>query len=402
MTPAPDNLLPVEEAQARLLALATPLAIEQADFLSAHGRLLAEPLAALRDQPWADLSAMDGYAIRHADLPGPWRLIGESRAGGSPPTTPLASGEVMRIFTGAPMPQGADSVLVQEEATADGAQVRLSGEGPDTPGRNIRPRASDFAIGMPLLEAGSRIGPAQIALAAMAGHATLPVRRRPRVAIIGTGDELMPIGQPLGPGQIPASNNIMLAALLTEAGVDVIDLGLFPDDLGSITAAFRAATTADIILSTGGASVGDHDLVAPAILAAGGTLDFWRIAMRPGKPLMAGRLGDAFIIGLPGNPVSAFVGATLFLLPLVRLLGGSPAPLPRWEELPTAVALPQGGIRAEYLRAIVRDGTVTGVTSRDSAGLRALAASNALIERPLGAPPARPGDRVKVLRLGKS
>ncbi|CAN5220976.1 molybdopterin molybdotransferase MoeA [soil metagenome] len=393
------TLLPVPEAQARLLALTNPLPVEQADLLSARGRWLAEPVAALRDQPWADLSAMDGYAIRAADLPGPWRLTGESRTGGTPPTTPLQPGETMRIFTGAPLPAGADTVLVQEEAEARGNTVHLTGEGPGQVGRNVRSRASDFADGTTVLEAGANLGSTRLALAAMAGHASLPVRRAPRVALLGTGDELVPIGAMAGPGQIPASNSLMLAAMLADVGADVIDLGLVPDDIASLVAAFHSAAGADIIVSTGGASVGDHDLVAPAIMAAGGNLDFWRIAMRPGKPLMAGRIGDGLVLGLPGNPVSAFVTATLFLLPLVRHLAGSPAPLPAFTALPTRIAFPGSGQRAEYFRATVADNEVATLSSRDSGALVPLSQSNALIERPIGAPAAAIGQLVGVLRI---
>jgi len=394
------SLLPVAEAQARLLALADPLPVEQAGLLASRGRWLAQPLAALRDQPWADLSAMDGYAIRAADLPGPWRLTGESRAGGIAPATPLRPGETMRIFTGAPLPAGADTVLVQEEAGVEGDMIRLTGEGPGTAGRNVRLRASDFALASPLLDAGIHLGPAQLALAAIAGHAHLPVRRAPRVALIGTGDELVPIGTAPGPGQIPASNSVMLAAMLADAGADVIDVGLVPDDLVTLTQAFRAAAaTADIIVSTGGASVGDHDLVAPAILGAGGALDFWKIAMRPGKPLMAGRLGEGLVLGLPGNPVSAFVTATLFLLPLVRHLSGSPAPLPAFLSMPTRIAFPRGGSRSEYVRVTVADNEVATLANRDSGALLPLARSNALVERPIEAPPAAVGDLVRVLRI---
>lgn len=393
------TLLPVEDAQLRLLSLANPLPVENVDLLSARGRILAEPLFALRDQPWADLSAMDGYAIRLAEMPGPWRLAGESRTGAIPPASPLPLGSAMRIFTGAPLPADADAVLIQEDSRVDGEYLRLEGKGPTQGGHNVRTRASDFAKDQPLLEMGCTLGPAQIALAAMAGHATLPVYRKPRVALIGTGDELRPVGEPLRPGQIPASNSVMLASMLIDEGAEVIDLGIFPDDLGSITDGFRAGAQADIVVSTGGASVGDHDLVAPAILAAGGTIDFWKIAMRPGKPLMAGRIGEACLIGLPGNPVSAFVGASLFLLPLVRKLGGAPAPLPSWTELPCALALPPGGIRAEYLRALVHDGTVIEVFSRDSAALRALASANALIERPIDAAATVAGDVVRVLPI---
>ncbi|HEX7854074.1 MAG TPA: gephyrin-like molybdotransferase Glp [Sphingobium sp.] len=393
------SLLPVEEAQARLLARSAPLPIEHVPLSTARGRYLAEPLVALRDQPWADLSAMDGYAIHHADLPGPWRLVGESRAGGVPPGDSLEPGTAMRIFTGAPLPAEADAILVQEEASAEGDRITLTGEGPGGVGRNVRRRASDFASGAALLDAGVRIGATQIALAAMSGHVTLPVRRAPRVAILSTGDELVPLGAPLRPGQIPASNDIMLAAMLAEEGAEIIELGLIPDRLDAVIHAFHSAAGADIIVSTGGASVGDHDLVAPAIQAAGGTLDFWKIALRPGKPLMAGSLGDALFLGLPGNPVSAFVTATLFLLPLVRHLGGASAPLPPVATLSTDVALRPGGQRAEYLRALVREGRVTVVADRDSAALRPLAHSNAFIVRPIDAPAVEAGGSVKAILL---
>ncbi|HEX7874767.1 MAG TPA: gephyrin-like molybdotransferase Glp [Sphingobium sp.] len=393
------SLLPVEEAQARLLTRAAPLPIEAVSLLAARGRYLAEPVVALRDQPWADLSAMDGYAIRHADLPGPWRLVGESRAGGTPPTEVLEPGTTLRIFTGAPLPPGADAVLVQEEAGADGECITLTGDGPGHVGRNVRPRGSDFATGASLLEDGIRIGASQIALAAMAGHATLPVRRAPRVAILSTGDELVPVGAPLRPGQIPASNDIMLAAMLAAEGAEVIDIGLVPDRLEAVTAAFRAGAEADIIVSTGGASVGDHDLVAPGIQAAGGSLDFWKIALRPGKPLMAGQLGDAIVLGLPGNPVSAFVTATLFLLPLVRQLSGATSPLPPVVTLPSDVPFKPGGVRAEYLRARIESGRVIDVAGRDSAALRPLAHSNALVLRPIDAPAVEAGGWVKAILL---
>ncbi|MET0241163.1 MAG: gephyrin-like molybdotransferase Glp, partial [Sphingobium sp.] len=394
------SLLPVEEAQARLLARALPLPVNSVDLLGARGGWLAEPVAALRDQPWAALSAMDGYAIRHAELPGPWTLTGESRAGGVAPTDPLPHGTTIRIFTGAPLPEGADCILVQEDAQAEGATIHLSGEGPSGPGRHVRPRAADFANGSRLLDAGTFIRPAEIALAAIGGHARLPVHRAPRVALIGTGDELVPVGQPAGPGQLPASNSVMLAAMLAAEGAEVLDLGLIPDNLDTLADAFRAAATADIIVSTGGASVGDHDLVAPAILQAGGALDFWRIAMRPGKPLMAGRLDDALLLGLPGNPVSAFVTATLFLLPLVRAMRGAPDPLPRRVTARTAVALPAGGPRAEYLRATVMDGVVTHIADRDSAALLPLAHSNALVERAAHAAPAAAGEDVRIIPIG--
>lgn len=393
------SLLAVEAAQARLLAMAKPLPAERIDLLAARRRYLAEPLLALRDQPWADLSAMDGYAIRHANLPGPWRITGVSQAGGTPPTTALGSREAMRIFTGAPLPPGADCILLQEDATVEGERLALSGDAPDRIGRHVRYRASDFGQGSVLLAPGTAIGPAQIALAAIAGHAMLPVHRAPRVAILSTGDELVPVGAPAG-ANLPASNGVMLAAMLGELGAVVMDMGLVRDDLGALTRAFEAAHGADAVISTGGASVGDHDLVRPAIAAAGGAIDFWRIALRPGKPLMAGKLGNACVLGLPGNPVSAFVTAILFALPLVRRLMGSPAPLPSKSKVESAISLPAGGKRTEFLRARVEQGVLTALGARDSAALMPLADADALIERPVDAPPVTPGDMVSAIMIG--
>lgn len=394
------SLLAVEAAQARLLAMAKPLPAERIDLLAARGRCLAEPLLALRDQPWADLSAMDGYAIRHADLPGPWRIMGVSQAGGTPPTAALRSREAMRIFTGASLPPGADCILLQEDATAEGDRLALSGDAPDRIGRHVRFRASDFAQESVLLAPGTAIGPAQIALAAIAGHAALPVHRAPRIAILSTGDELVPVGAPAGPGQLPASNGVMLAAMLGELGAVVTDMGLVRDDLGALTRAFETAHGADVVISTGGASVGDHDLVRPAIAAAGGAIDFWRIALRPGKPLMAGKLCNACVLGLPGNPVSAFVTAILFALPLVRRLMGSPAPLPSKSKVESAISLPAGGKRTEFLRARVEQGVLTALGAPDSAALMPLADADALIERPVDAPPVTPGDMVSAIMIG--
>ena len=394
------SLLAVEEAQARLLAVAEPLPAERLDLLAARGRYLAEPLVALRDQPWADLSAMDGYAIRHADLPGPWRIAGASQAGGTPPTATLRPGEAMRIFTGAPLPPGADCILLQEDAAAQGDQMSLSGDAPERIGRHVRRRASDFAKGMVVLEPGTAIGPTQIGLAAIAGHDRLPVHCIPRIVILSTGDELVPVGAPIGPGKLPSSNGLMLAAMLAQLGVEVSDMALVPDNLAALTRAFAVASTADIVVSIGGASVGDHDMVRPAITAAGGNIDFWRIALRPGKPLMAGELGNACMLGLPGNPVSAFVTAVLFLLPFVRRFMGSRAPLPARARLESAIALPPGGNRTEYLRARVEQNVVVQLADRDSAALRALADADVLIERPVDAPAVAPGDPVWTIPIG--
>jgi molybdopterin molybdotransferase len=391
------SLLPVEEAQARLLALAAPLAPQSVPLGEATGRWLAEPLEARRDQPWTDLSAMDGYAVRHADIPGPWTLTGEMAAGAVPASDIVAPGTTMRIFTGAPMPPGADTVVLQEDVAAQGIIIRMTGDGPGGLGKHVRSRASDFAQGDALLAAGTRLGPPQIALAALAGHAALSVRHRPRIAILSTGDELVPPGAPCPPGKLPASNGIMLRTMIESAGGTVIDERLVPDQLDTLTEALRAAAQADIILTSGGASVGDHDLVKPAIEAAGGGIDFWRIAMRPGKPLIVGRLGTAIILGLPGNPVSAMVTSALFLLPLVRHLAGATDPLPRMRSARLGTAMPPVGQRTDFIRATLSDELVTPLAFQDSAAMRAAAQANALIVRPAGAPAAQAGATVQIL-----
>ncbi|HWJ68962.1 MAG TPA: gephyrin-like molybdotransferase Glp [Sphingobium sp.] len=391
------SLLPVAEAQARLLALATPLAPQSVPLIDAARHYLSEPLLARRDQPWADLSAMDGYAIRHADMPGPWRLAGEMAAGAALPAERLAPGTAMRIFTGAPMPPGADSVVLQEDITAQDDLIRLTGDGPGTAGRHVRPRASDFAAGSELMAGGSYLTPPRLALAALAGHASLPVHSRPRVALLSTGDELVPPGAPCPPGKLPASNAVMLRAMLENAGATVIRSDIVPDDLSQLVATLRACAGADIIVSTGGASVGDHDLVRPALEAAGGNIDFWRIAMRPGKPLIVGRLGSATFLGLPGNPVSAMVTAALFLLPLARRLAGSTHPLPRSQAVRLGTAMPAVGGRTNFIRATLVDGVITPVDFQDSAAMQAAAAANALLIRPANTPAAQAGEMAQSL-----
>ncbi|MEJ7935188.1 molybdopterin molybdotransferase MoeA [Sphingobium sp. AN558] len=391
------SLIPVNEAQARLFALASSLPAEELAAVDCAGRWLARDLHALRDQPWVDLSAMDGYAVRASEWPGPWTVTATSAAGGGVPD-PLVQGTACRIFTGAPMPIGADAILIQENARVEDG--RLSGlDDALTPGRHVRPAGSDFRTGDSLLPAGSWLGPPQIALAVLAGHGCLPVGGRPRVALLSTGNELVPPGALTPPGRLPSSNAPMLAAMLSALPCDVIDLGIVPDDLPAQTDAFARAAGADIIVSTGGASVGDHDLVRPAFLAAGGTLDFWKIRMRPGKPLMAGTIGQAIFLGLPGNPVSAFVTATLFLLPLVRSMAGAAAPGPPTIRANLGSILPATGERDEYLRAFRSDAGVVSVTSQDSAAMVSLAAADCLILRPAGSPVGQPGESVTILPI---
>jgi molybdopterin molybdotransferase len=391
------SLLPVAQAQARLLALAHCLPPETVAASLCMGRWLTDDIIALRNQPWADLSSMDGYAIRAAEWPGPWRLAGQSTAGDTAPA-PLGQGETCRIFTGAPLPPGADAILIQENAVRDGNNITGL---PDAParGQHVRPAGSDFRERGGLLRAGICLNPVQIALAVLGGHGALPVTRKARIALLSTGNELVAAGEPVPPGRLPSSNAVMLAAMLTPLPCEIIDLGIVPDDLEAMTAAFDRARGADIIVSTGGASVGDHDLVRPAFAAAGGTLDFWKIAMRPGKPLIAGTLDDAIFLGLPGNPVSAFVTAFLFLLPLVRHMSGAANPLPRRSAAVIDTPLPATGDRDDYLRGFHRGDRIVPVPSQDSAATASLADADCLILRPAGSPAAPSGANVTILPL---
>lgn len=391
------DLLPVADARQRLFALAPALAVETVPLREAAGRWAAAPVAATRTQPEQPLSAMDGYAIRFADLPGPWDVIGESAAG-RPFADAVAKGQAVRIFTGAALPGGTDTVLVQEEARREGDRLHLDGEGPAFEGRNVRAAGLDFRTGEPLIASGERLTPARIALAAVAGHAALPVRRRIRIAIAATGDELGAPGEPLAPGQLPESNGAMLAAMLAGLPVEITDLGILPDRHDALTEAF-AGVSADILVTTGGASVGDHDLVRPALMAAGAAIDFWKVAIRPGKPMMAGTLGNAVVLGLPGNPVSAFVTARIFLLPLVMHLSGAADPLPATRRATLAEPLPANGPRADYMRAAHGDGGVVAAAIQDSSMLRTLARADCLIVRPPHAPAANPGDSVEILDI---
>lgn len=390
-------LLPVADARTRLLALAPAIPTESVPLARAAHRWAAGDLLALRTQPYAGLSAMDGYAIRFADMPGPWTVTGESAAGHPFPGT-VGPNEAVRIFTGAPLPAGADTVLVQEEAARDGAALTLAGEGPPHLGRNTRKKGLDFHEGDPLVAAGERLTPARLALLATGGHSAVPVRRRLTVAIAATGDELVSAGQPLGEAQLPESNGLMLAALLADLPVDIVDLGILPDDRAALTRAF-AAVKADLLVTSGGASVGDHDLVRPALEDAGASIDFWRVALRPGKPMMAGRLRDTVVMGLPGNPVSAFVTATLFVRPLLAHMAGAADPLPRHWHLPLGEPLPANGEREDYVRAEIRDGSLFAPSLQDSSMLRTLARSACLIVRAPGAPAANIGDSAEVLPI---
>lgn len=374
-------MISIEEAQARILALKEPVETERVALAEAAGRWAAEDVVALRTQPARDLSAMDGYAIRFADTAGPWTVSGESAAGkqfvGS-----VGAGQAVRIFTGAVVPEGADTVIIQENVTRDSDVITLSGDAPQKAGQNVRRAGGDFGAGTIVVPKGAQLHARHIALAAMAGHSDIAVRRKLRVAIVSTGNELVPPGQPCAEDQIPSSNGVMLTTMLRAMPVELTEFPAVADDLASLTQLFRELSGHDIIVTTGGASVGDHDLIVPALEAAGGEIVFWKIAMRPGKPVIAGRLGQSVALGLPGNPVSAFVTAMLYLQPLIARLSGSDAPLPRRLTAKTGVDLPSNGPRTDHLRARLVDGVLTPVGVNDSAMLAALSEANALIIRP--------------------
>ncbi|MCI4679548.1 molybdopterin molybdotransferase MoeA [Rhodoblastus acidophilus] len=398
--------LSVEEALAAILAGVAPLEIEDTPLALCFGRTLARDVAARRTQPPKPLSAMDGYALRAEDAAkGPLKVIGESAAGRGFERR-CDPGEAVRIFTGAPIPQGADSVLIQEEAERAGDHVVA--RAPVRQGRNIRAAGIDFRDGEIILRAGRRLSPADVALAASADHAHLPLTRKPRVAVLSTGDELTPPGEERGPDQIVASNAFAVLGLVAAAGGEAIDLGIATDHLDDIEAAIGRARVqaADILVTIGGASVGDRDLVRGALAREGMDLQFWKVNMKPGKPLIHGLIGPMRVLGLPGNPVSAAVCGELFLRPLIRALcGDSLAGADRSEPALAGAALPAGGPRREYVRATLAqnaDGrfVATPQPDQDSSLNSVLAHSQALIVRAEHAPPCAAGELLRILRLG--
>jgi len=394
--------LPLEEAQARLLALAEPLPVQHVDFEGALGHYLAEPLIARRTQPASDLSAMDGYAVRLDDMAGPWQLVGESAAG-HPFAGQVQAGQAVRIATGAVMPDGADAVILQEDIARKDGRIDLSGEAPRPPDKHVRRKGMDFEIGKQVLPAGCRIGPAQAALAIASGHTHLAVRRGPRVAVIDSGDELASDPDRCEPHQIPASNGMMLLGMARSLPCSATRLGPVRDDLDALAAVLARAEDADVVVTSGGASVGDHDLVRPALEAWGAKIDFWRVAIKPGKPLLVatrdGPKGRQIMLGLPGNPVSSHVTAYLFLLPLLRALLGAAEPLPRHFKTRLAAPLAANGSRRTFVRAFWDGEAASAQLIQDSGALAALAASNVLIDRPAGTPAAKAGEEVSVFLL---
>lgn len=398
------TLLPVNEALRRILDGAEPLPSERVDLLAAGGRVLAEDIAARLTQPPFDASAMDGYAVRAAGVaavPARLRVIGESHAG-NPFSAIVGPGDAARIFTGAAVPGGADTVVIQENTRRDGEMLIV--EEPAEPGANIRRAGGDFAAGDTLLRAGRLLEASSITLAAAGGHAELPVRRAPRIAILATGDELVEPGALPGPGQIVSSNPYGLAAMLTRFGAAPRLMGIAGDTHAALAEKLAAAGDADVLVTIGGASVGDRDLVKPALEARGMTLDFWKVAVRPGKPMLFGRHGRQRVLGLPGNPLSCLITARIFLVPLIfRLLGRSEDPS---ATLPAVLAhdLEANGPRQHYMRASLQPSEkglarVTALASQDSAHMSTLAAADALIVRAPDAPAAAAGTLVDVLPL---
>ena len=401
------NLLPVDEAIARIVEGVTPLGVELVSLDDALGRTLAEPLAATRTQPPFPASAMGGFAVRAADTEDSQarlKIIGMSAAGHSF-TGIVNPGEAVRISTGAPVPAGADAILIKENAETPDENTLIANQ-PALAGKHIRRPGLDFDKGDVFVQAGTIMGVRQIALAAAMNHATVPVRRKPKIAILATGDELVRPGTNPGPDQIIASNDRALAAFARQNGADPHDLGIVIDDEMLIGNAIDEAMSlpADILVTLGGASVGDHDLVQSALSGKGMELDFWRIAMRPGKPLMFGRLGNTRILGLPGNPVSSIVCALLFLKPLIASLLGQPVGDPSEPAL-LGSDMPANDDRQDYIRAKLASGDTslakaTPRSQQDSSGLVVLAKADCLILRPPHAPPAKAGEACRIIRLG--
>ena len=396
-------MLSVTEARARILSPLRPAATELVGLSEAWGRVLAAPIAARLTQPPADVSAMDGYALRTEDgaLGACLVIVGEAPAG-HPFVGRLQPGEAVRLFTGSVIPSGADTILLQEDASRDGAHVTVNEA--CLPGRHIRHAGQDFVAGAILLHPGRRLGARDVGLAAAANHPWITVHRRPVVAILATGGEIALPGAPVRPGGIVSSNAHAIAALVRSGGGIPMILPVVPDDHSALVAAIDQARGAAILVTTGGVSVGDHDLVQSALVERGFQLDFWKIAMRPGKPLVYGALGDMPVLGLPGNPVSALICSALFLLPAIDVLSGLAASAPRTERAVLGVALKANDARADHLRAMLvpgKDGSLTAMPfeRQDSGLLSALSRADALVLRAPFAPAAEIGAAVEVIRL---
>ena len=400
-------LMPVADAIQRILAQGSTLPAEKVALADCHGRTLAADLTAQRTQPPDAMSAMDGYAARAADVakvPATLKVIGEVAAG-HPIARELAPGEAARIFTGGVVPRGADTIVIQENTKRDGDSVTVTSSSPV--GKHVRKQGIDFKAGDILLKKGRRLSDRDLMLAAGMNFPALPVFKLPKVAVLATGDELVAPGSNPKPGEIIHSNGYALAALLRSEGAQVIDLGIAKDKMDDIRACIRKARDAgaDILLTTGGASVGDHDLVQQALKAEGLDLSFWKIAMRPGKPMMHGKLGAMHVVGVPGNPVSSYVCTLIFVLPLLRLMSGRSELLPKMIEAKLGRDMSENDERAEYMRASLTqapDGTLTATPfpSQDSSLTSPLSKADCLLFRDIHAPAAKAGSRAVILKLG--
>jgi molybdopterin molybdotransferase len=398
--------MPVAEALARVLADAEPLPAEAAALVDACGRVLAGDVTALRTQPPADVSAMDGYAVRAADVakaPVRLALIGEVAAG-HPFEGAIRPGEAARIFTGGVLPPGADTIVIQENAVREGDTVVIAESA--SRGKHVRVKGLDFQRGSVLLAQGHRLTDRDLALAAAMNHPTLPVHRRAKMAVLATGDELVMPGTTPGFGEIVYSNGYATMALARHEGCEVVDLGIVPDRLPETVAGVRRARDigADILVTSGGASVGDYDLVQKALAAEGLALSFWKVALRPGRPMMHGRLGAMHVLGLPGNPVSSYVCAVLFLVPLMRRLVGRGDIAPTLDVARLGCDLPANDERADYLRATLAPGpdgmsVATPAAEQDSSMLTRLAGADCLLVRQPHAPAARAGEPCTIIKL---
>jgi molybdopterin molybdotransferase len=398
-------LLSIAEALARVLEHAAPLQAEEVPLSDAAGLVLAYPLKARRTQPPADVSAMDGYAVRAADVasaPARLKIIGEIAAG-QPFAQRVGPGEAARIFTGGVVPAGADTIVIQEHTKCEGDHVAVAKPSPKR--RHIRVRGLDFTAGDALLAAGHRLTARDLALAAGMNHPLVPVHRRPKIALFATGDELVPPGTEPAPGQIVSSNNYAIGALARAEGADVADLGIVADRLDDTIAAVRRAREGgpDVLVTSGGASVGDYDLVQKAFTAEGMTLSFWRLALRPGRPLMYGRLGATHVLGVPGNPVSAFVCGFLFLVPLIRRLAGRSDLTRPAESALLGCDLPENDERADYLRATLAGSpqgpVATPFPIQDSSMMAPLAKADCLVIREPFEPATKAGSRCAIVKF---
>ncbi len=405
---AGKDLLPVAEAQQRILDAVSPLPAEQISLAEGLGRVLARNVASRRDQPPMAMSAMDGYAVRAVDvatLPATLKVVGYAPAGHAFDGS-VGAGEAVRIFTGAPVPEGADTIVIQENTEQSDEVVRVI-DGTAPVGRYIRPAGLDFATGDVLLPSGKVLTARDVGLSAAMNVPWLNVHRKPRISILATGDEIVMPGDPIGRDQIVSSNALSLAAFITAQGGTPLDLGIAPDEEDGLRALAAGARGSDILVTTGGASVGDHDLVQSVLGDIGLEVDFWRIAMRPGKPLMFGRIDGTFLIGLPGNPVSSLVCAIIFLAPAIRKMLGMDNLLPETGTARLGTDLPENDEREDYLRASLSrddkgDIVATPYGKQDSSMFATIARADALVIRKPFAPALNAGSAVEFIALKDS